>query len=611
VDALVSFLTRRARGGVTRRDTQVSGDPMRFGRGTDCEVFLPDPRVANAHAEITLRTGGPHIEALGDAELRVNGNRTRAGTLKVGDVVGLGPYDIILVQPEGTANLAITVELARPLGDVLASLQARSRTSLNDTFLSRRGFSWAGFAAVVAIFFVLPIVAFFATPNTAGIEASREQASIGGLFRAANASWSAGEISGPHKFFGATCTACHQEAFVRVEDKTCTSCHAEIQHHADPVNFKVAELDSQRCVGCHQEHMGNTPATIKSEAYCADCHADLKTTTPNTTLANAGPFGQSHPQFRPTIPVDEAGRLERVSLSDTPAPAYQSNLKFPHDKHLRKDGIRVPSGPVKKLECASCHKPDQGGVGMLPVAFDSECAECHQNHFDPASPEATVPHGSVNVVLDSLKGFYAAKGLAGGVPDPDAPVAARRVPGTPLPGVEAEARLTIVAWATKKAEKASHVVFSKQGCAACHTVKEQDKSAVVAAGNLLVANTTGGNWQIMKVNAVQIFMPKAVFNHASHTNSSCVSCHAAETSASNSDLLMPKMESCATCHGPEKASDKVPSTCVSCHGFHQPGLPPMNPEAAAAHAAAKSAQMSNPVQQSLPVQQSQLVTTVQ
>ena len=59
MDALVSFLTRRAKGGVARRDTRVEAVRLRFGRGTDCEVFLPDPRVLPDHRALIYHRALP------------------------------------------------------------------------------------------------------------------------------------------------------------------------------------------------------------------------------------------------------------------------------------------------------------------------------------------------------------------------------------------------------------------------------------------------------------------------------------------------------------------------------------------------------------------------
>ena len=576
MDALVSFLTRRAKGGVARRDTRVEAVRLRFGRGTDCEVFLPDPRVLQAHAEITERPGGGfQIDALGEAELRVNGNPVRTAPLKPGDVVGLGPYEVAVIAPEGNAEIVLTVELVRPLSDLATALASRSRLGLREAGMSRRRLAWAAFLVVFALFFVAPFAAFFASPDTHGVTAGRDAAAAG-IANTLLAAHSPGEMSGPHKFFGANCGACHQGAFTDIKDETCASCHAGVTHHAEPA--VAAKLGiGEDCAGCHAEHKGAEPAAIRSEAFCADCHADLKARHPETTLENAGPFGKAHPQFRATVPTGEDGKLVRIALDATPE--EHSNLKFPHEKHLKKEGVRVPGGPVRQMSCASCHEPDSGGRGMKPVAFEQNCAECHQNRFDPAYPEASLPHGDPALVMETLRGFYAARALAGGVRDADAPAVARRVPGSALPpGEETEARLAITQWAAVRADKAAHVAFSDKGCGACHAIDAPtaDAPAKDAAGNLLVAaKASGKDWVVRKVDLRDSFLPKAAFDHAKHQTMECGTCHGAATSVKATDLLLPKAESCATCHGPEKAADKVPSTCVSCHGFHEKGQPPM------------------------------------
>ncbi|MFQ5468586.1 MAG: cytochrome c3 family protein, partial [Kiloniellaceae bacterium] len=58
----------------------------------------------------------------------------------------------------------------------------------------------------------------------------------------------------------------------------------------------------------------------------------------------------------------------------------------------------------------------------------------------------------------------------------------------------------------------------------------------------------------------------------------CVDCHAAPESKVSTDVLLPGIKSCQRCHGGEKAADKVPTTCIACHGFHRRGLPPMKGE---------------------------------
>ena len=53
------------------------------------------------------------------------------------------------------------------------------------------------------------------------------------------------------------------------------------------------------------------------------------------------------------------------------------------------------------------------------------------------------------------------------------------------------------------------------------------------------------------------------------------SCHAAETSLVSSDILMPDIASCQTCHGDEHTDDQLVSVCLDCHSFHLDRLDPM------------------------------------
>jgi predicted CXXCH cytochrome family protein len=64
------------------------------------------------------------------------------------------------------------------------------------------------------------------------------------------------------------------------------------------------------------------------------------------------------------------------------------------------------------------------------------------------------------------------------------------------------------------------------------------------------------------------FFPKAKFSHAAHEGATCTSCHAALTSESSEDVLLPSIETCRSCHAGEHTEIRTPSTCVSCHDFH-------------------------------------------
>jgi len=81
-------------------------------------------------------------------------------------------------------------------------------------------------------------------------------------------------------------------------------------------------------------------------------------------------------------------------------------------------------------------------------------------------------------------------------------------------------------------------------------------------------------WAVKPVHVASQFMQKARFDHARHTTVGCGECHAAQTSSSSADLLLPGIETCRGCHGGDKPeADKVASTCLSCHAFHTHASP--------------------------------------
>jgi hypothetical protein len=78
-------------------------------------------------------------------------------------------------------------------------------------------------------------------------------------------------------------------------------------------------------------------------------------------------------------------------------------------------------------------------------------------------------------------------------------------------------------------------------------------------------------WKVQPVRLTTSWMPKAQFDHASHKTSRCITCHVdADKSERSSDILMPKIAQCRTCHSSPEETDKLPSDCLMCHQFHLP-----------------------------------------
>lgn len=545
-------IIKRANGAESRREKPIEAASARIGRSTNCEIYLPDPRVLLHQASIEMRPSGPTLVSEAETGVTVNGAFTNVRTLAPGDEIDLGPYRMTVVPAPANHDLALTLALTQPPADDYADLTARSGTSLARIGLGKRGWSYVLFVAVFAIFVALPLAGRFFKPE---MGPTRSMMSMASSFPAnADRVWISGEVSNAHKFFGNTCEACHRTPFVQVTDAACLSCHGNIREHADPAMAPMGALAGLGCQTCHKEHTGPQAVVLRADSFCTGCHADLSKKMPDTKLLDAVDFDRRHPQFRPTIPdVTRDDPWHRVALGSTPPPEEKPGLKFPHDKHLVAGGLRHPEHGKIPMTCASCHRPDSGGVGLLPVSFARDCHGCHKLRFDPAQPDREMPHGSAAAAKLAVQDFYAAAALRGGAKEADAPAVARRRPGQMLTEPE---RLEALAWASAKAAGVLGGKFGEGLCGECHLLKKADD----------------GLFDIVQPHVADRFLPKGRFPHDQHREVACADCHKAPTSQSAGDVLLPGIETCRSCHGSTVGSEKVESACISCHVFHRPGM---------------------------------------
>ena len=192
---LVVTVTRNRKGQPQRAGRAVEGEVLRLGRGTQCEIFLPDPRVSLYHAAIYKQGDAIFIQSP-EAELAIDGEPIREAKLVPGAIVALGPYDLTAEPaPEGY-DLALAVERTRPLPDDLAEIKAKSRTTLEKTGLSRRTPAWT-LAIVIAILFLaipaLNAILVPLRPFTAKLPITPDE------------SWNPGTLSAGHQEFGRNC----------------------------------------------------------------------------------------------------------------------------------------------------------------------------------------------------------------------------------------------------------------------------------------------------------------------------------------------------------------------------------------------------------------------
>jgi predicted CXXCH cytochrome family protein len=556
VQALLKFITRKSRGGIAVKEQTVDAEVLLAGRGNDCGIHLPDARVLLNHAEFSVRRGDIYVAPAPAADIRVNGNIATMSRLNIGDVTKVGPYDVTLEANDQHGNITLTIELVTPLDDDLNRIlaQAQIRTGR----YSIRAISW-GLALVIALTaFAAPWIASFfhePTPEAKLLDTSTRQAAA-----APTRVWSTGSISAAHKFFGDSCETCHTAPFIPVRDETCLSCHSGIQHHADPAKFPFASLEGRACQSCHKEHQGNRTIVLSNQAFCVDCHGDIKNKAPDSEFSVVADFGSSHPEFRPTLVIDAAlHETSRAKPMDAmPPPQEDSSLDFPHARHMREIGVRDPVRGNVKLECVSCHKVEAGGGYMMPISFDKHCHQCHQLKFDTFVPDRELVHGHPEDMLKQVRDVYDAVALRGGYEEPSAPGLVRRRPGTPL---TAEQKKQVLDWSAAKTEAILNGRFGKGQCDSCHKLFDAPSGG-----------PTGAGWGVEPVSAANVWFPKSTFRHVAHRDVDCGTCHAAKESVASADVLMPSIKTCQACHGGENATNKVPSTCISCHGFHRSDL---------------------------------------
>jgi hypothetical protein len=381
------------------------------------------------------------------------------------------------------------------------------------------------------------------------------------------APYSAGPVSSAHAFAEMRCEVCHTGGAdprkpaeprpfrAHTTDTACMACHDAPKHAANMT-------PEPSCATCHQEHKGRVQIAKTDNAFCVDCHSDLKTTQGSPAInAHVGGFPSGHPEFKAIAAgAQDPGRL-----------------RFNHAVHM-KDALRGPAGP-QKLECGTCHKPElaTSAAGarskgpattglMAPITYQENCASCHPLFFDERIDQPA-PHAKPETVRafvqQALIGYIRENPRDISRPDSDF----RRMPlNFPRPA-EPPAR-TAQEWVTRRAAADERLLWNKT-CAECHEPASAEASARQAA-------TAGGALPLpvyAESNITKHWMPRAAFDHTPHLMATCSTCHLAEVSTKTSDVLMPAQAVCASCHaasrgGPQPAAGQAESRCFECHRYH-------------------------------------------
>jgi len=415
--------------------------------------------------------------------------------------------------------------------------------------------------------------------------------------------YSSGRLSNPHAVFETQCAACHvlqAGAYsAKAENSACLACHDGPIHHAEQTRMP-------NCAECHVEHRGKIDLAAATNQACSQCHADL-----------TGHVGASH--YASGIQSFEDGHPEFAALkTGTRDPGM---IKLNHALHMKP--IRsAPNGPNVQLTCGDCHRSVEASAGspwpyadakyvaaavsytdkdefamartaglmthnpatgrelMAPVKFATACAACHLLTFDKRFDEG-VPHDKAELVhaflVKKFSGYIAAHpSELREMEDP-----ARDLTGRPLP--PRIRTVTTTQWIQEKVTVAEELLSHKT-CAQCHQMTQQklpDTSIArwsatnpSAAGrdfnamaNASASNSTGILAAVAPANTMVRWLPHSKFSHDAHTGFTCASCHAkALTSTESSDVLIPGIANCQTCHAP--GPTHAESRCFECHTYH-------------------------------------------
>lgn len=527
----MSFVIQRPSGGGTAL-TQLRGELLRIGRGTNAELRSENPAVALEHAVIEPGAAGYTITDKGSITgTYVNGRPVESALLARGDVIEIGDLKLEVQVAESAKPLFLRL-MSAPAAVAAAEVEEEEAPSITPgggvvkakkvdyvaAYRLRRPYvtklSLVALLVIGALVFLSEVtkppkrVAFM----PGGVSSAHARA------RDAN-----GES------IANNCEACH-DPWRGVADTRCTSCHTKAQH-------SMLQNTETPCTTCHMEHRATAKLALVRDSTCVACHGDLAShertpadvarahgQTPVVSLLASNPavahitsFGDDHPQF--TFPGD----------ADT--------LRFNHALHLKQGGIFNAAGKREELQCVQCHRMVEvkGKVDPKPVAFAQDCQRCHRLTFDARFPDVEVPHGGdPGLVYGFVLATYAGnRDIAGRSPEEVRRILTSRPQSAPGESAVLNAEGVI-----------------KAKCTLCHEMRRE--SGRLAATPPVIPT----RW-----------FERAKFSHTQHRDLSCESCHEARRSERTSDVLMPARSSCTSCHGPQ-TSLKSSSKCVTCHEYH-------------------------------------------
>lgn len=547
-------------------DSEVVRGEIVIGTSPRSDIQLLDSGIAPVHARFVKSEGQLRLLAEKGRSFLCNGEKKTQAAPGVGDEIRIGAQNFHCVDAPAGFDLALEWHYAEMPDDALANAY---RTSLSELRFSPRKVSWLLALTVLLVTGIAPMVSYFwqaKEPPTGPADQGMAPHSL----------WLSGPLLPAHEVaIGKDCAVCHQSPFEQVRNGACQQCHASVVDHVPPGHESeghpelAARLEEFACQNCHKEH--NEPRSIvsRSDGLCLDCHRQMSPTV-------AGFSREAHPAFALSLLRPEVERKRgavsvnwqrekirpeaREASDDAPSlEGEKSHLKYPHDIHLDPEAVKHPRRG-DALQCVDCHTLSPDREHFEPVSMEKHCASCHDLSFDPRNPQKQLPHGSPEAVYSALEAHFVRLAFS---PDVSTGFERRRRPGQSRTEESCDEDYDC---AKQKAEQEAARQFSQRGCVTCHQVSEMEGAEGPE------------RWQVLPVKINHDWYVDARFDHQSHLTQSdqtgdalCLTCHEADTSEQSSDILIPAMAQCTSCHGDRADAGRVALDCVSCHDYHRHG----------------------------------------
>lgn len=529
----MSYVLQRMSGrGMTL--SQVRGNILRIGRGTNAELRSENPAVALEHAVIEGDAGGYTIIDKGSITgTYVNRRPVENARLAKGDVIEIGDLRIEVQVAEGNKPLfasitssdeapayspppvAVGKAASAPAGPRGGTIRA-TKVDYASAYRLNRG--WLTKLSVVALLLIVTLLAVAEVTKP-----QRQTLFMPGGVSSAHAR--ARDAAG--KPIAANCRACH-DPWNGVSEARCTACHGNPPHSEQ-------QATTPPCADCHAEHRNQMKLTEIPDTKCVGCHGNLiahvkepSKLSAQSSLLSITSFGDAHPEFAPRKDPD--------------------TLRFNHALHLRKGGVFNGEGRREELECRQCHKLTESNkkVDPAPIDYEQHCQRCHRLTFDRRFPDVEVPHGGEPGLVDGfiLQTYAGNRDIIGKSPEELRRILSAR----PSASVSAD-QVSVL--------NALQVIKNK--CALCHPVQRSGGKVTATAPEIPM------QW-----------LQHAKFTHGPHVKVACETCHdSARRSTNTADVLMPGRNRCTECHGLQPG--RTASRCTTCHEYHEGLLSMMAP----------------------------------